>query len=99
MQKIRRITSLRIRKSTIFVINSSLGKTDCSGCLIYQKGPTLFAKHAEQPEFLSLPIKIAEMMDGAAVEEALRRIRYAIKTQKFYVDLTDLEQDETSPHL
>ena len=31
------------------------------------------------------------MPNVAAAEKALRRIRYAIKTGKTYVDLTDLE--------
>lgn len=80
-----------IGKSTIFVINSSLGSTDCAGCQTFIKGKALFTKRVQQPKFVSLPIKIAEMPNVAATEAALRRIRYAIKIGKHYVDLTDLE--------
>ena len=76
----------------MFVINSSLGRTNCLGCLIFKKGTTSFAKCIEQLEFVSLPVKIAEMPNVAYTEEALRRIRYTIKTGKLYVDLTDLDR-------
>ena len=75
----------------MFVINTSLGEIDCSGCQIFIKGPTLYAKRIEKPEFVVLPIKIAEMPNIATAEKALRRIRHAIKTQEHYVDLTDFE--------
>ena len=51
----------------------------------------LFAKRVEQPKFVSLPVRIAEMPNVASTEEALRRIRYTIKVGKLYGDLTDLE--------
>ena len=75
----------------MFVINSNLGSTDCSGCLIYNKGAALFAKHLQQPHFVALPIRIAEMPNIAVAEAALKRIQFAIITGKLYVDLTDLE--------
>ena len=75
----------------LLFVNSNFGITDCSGCLIFQKGKALFAKNLQQPEFVSLPIRIAEMPNVEVAIEALRRIRYAIKRGKLYVDLTDLE--------
>ena len=71
----------------MFVINSSLGGTDCSGCQIFKKGKMLFAKRVQQPEY----VWMTQMRNVAAARAALRRIRYAIKTGKHYVDLTDLE--------
>ena len=56
-----------------------------------KKGTMLFAKRVEQPKFVSLPVRIAEMPNVASTEEALRRIRYTIKVGKLYGDLTDLE--------
>ena len=56
-----------------------------------RKNTVLFAKVLQQPNFVALPIRIAEMPNVAAVEEALGRIRHAIKTGELYVDLTDLE--------
>ena len=83
----------------MFGINSSLGDTDCSGCQIFRRGTVLFARLVQEPNFVSLPIKIAEMPNVAAAEAALRRIHWASKIGKRYVDLTDLESDETpSPH-
>ena len=79
----------------MFVINSSLGKTDCSDCQIFKKGTELFAKRVQQRKFVSLPIKIAEMPNIATAEAALRRILYAVKIGEHYVDITDLESDET----
>ena len=75
----------------MFVIHSSLGSTDCTGCQIFNKGTTLFIKHIKQPEFASLPIKIAEIRNIASIQKALRRIQNAIKTGKRSVELTDLE--------
>lgn len=75
----------------MFLINSSLGKTDCSDCRMFRKDRVLFAQKIQQPKFVSLPIRIAEMPSVADAEEALRRIQYAIKTGKIYVNLTDLE--------
>ena len=75
----------------MFVIKSSLDSTDCSGCRIYKKDTTLFAKRVQQPNLAVLPLKIAEMPNVAAAEAALERIRFAIITGKTHVDLTDLE--------
>lgn len=75
----------------MFVIHSSLGSTDCSGCQIFNRGTTLFVKRIRQPEFALLPIKIAEVRNVAAVKEALSRIQHAIKNGKRSVKLTDLE--------
>ena len=75
----------------MFVIDSSLGSTDCSGCEIFKKGTVLFAKRIERPGFVTLPIKIAEMPHVTAAEKALKRIQYAIKTGERSVELTDLE--------
>ena len=83
--------SLHIRRLTVFVIKSSLDSTDCSDCLIFQKGTELFAKRHQLPNYVSLPIRIAKMPNVTAAEEVLRSIQYAIKTEKRYVDLTDLE--------
>ena len=91
MERIGRLIFSAQRESTMFVIKSSLGSTDCSDCRIFTKGTALFAKNLQQPEFVSLPIKIAEMPNVAVAIEALRRIRYAIKRRKLYVNLTDLE--------
>ena len=75
----------------MFVIHSSLGSTDCSGCRVFNSGTTLFAKRIEEPDFALLPIKIAEMRNVAAVEEALNRIQHAIKAGKRSIKLIDLE--------
>ena len=75
----------------MFVINSSLGSTDCSDCQIFKKGTVLFAKGLQQPNFAALPIKIAKMPNVAAAAKALGRIQRAIKTGERYVNLTDLE--------
>ena len=75
----------------MFVINSGLGDTDCSDCQIFRRGTGIFAKRVQGLKFVSLPIKIAEMPNVAAAKKALRRIQYAIKVDKDYVDLTDLE--------
>ena len=83
----------------MFVINSGLGNTDCSGCRIFRRGTVLFAKPVHEPNFVSLATKIAEMPNVAAAKEALRRIQYAIKIDEDCVDFTDLEEDETPfPH-
>ena len=75
----------------MLVIHSSLGSTDCSRCRVFNSGTTLFAQRIGQPEFTLLPIKIAEMRNIAAVEEALIRIQHATKTGEDSVELTDLE--------
>ena len=78
----------------MLIVKSSLGETDCCGCHIFKKGKVLFAKLLQPdylPEFVTLPIKIAEMPNAEAAELALRIVQYAIKTGKDYVDLTDLE--------
>lgn len=75
----------------MFVINSSLGETDCSDCRIFRTDRVLFAQNIQQPRVVSLPIRIAEMPDAVTAKVALKRIRYAIKTGKLYVDLTGLE--------
>lgn len=83
----------------MFVINSGLGDTDCSGCRIFRRGTVLFAKCVQGPKFVALPTKIAEMPNVAAAKEALRRIQYAIKIDEDSVDLTDLEEEETPLYL
>ena len=75
----------------MLVISSSLGTTDCSGCQIFNKGTTLFAKRIVRSGSISLAIKIAEMRDAAATTTALRRIKNAIGTGKNFIKLTDLE--------
>lgn len=75
----------------MLVISSSLGATDCSGCQIFNKGTTLFAKHIVPPGSVSLAIKIAEMRDTTSTTEALRRIKDAIETGENFIGLIDLE--------
>lgn len=75
----------------MFIVNSNLGSTDCSGCEIFKKGMVLFAKRIERPGFVTLPIKIAEMPNIAAAEKALKRIQDAFETGETSVKLTDLE--------
>lgn len=90
----KEINWTQIGKDIVFIVNSSLGSTDCSGCEISKKGTVLFAKRIEQPGFVTLPIKIAEMPSVAAAEIALKRIQYAIKTGKRSVELMDLEETD-----
>ena len=75
----------------MLVISSSFGATDCSGCQIFNKGTTLFAKRIMRPGSVSLAIKIAEMRDTAATMKALRRIENAIETGENFIELIDLE--------
>ena len=83
--------------STILIVESRFGATDCSGCRIFRQGRQIFAKPTQQPgenssaNFISLPIKIADLPSVEAAEEALKRIEYAIKASETFVDLTDLD--------
>ena len=57
----------------LLFLNSSLGITNCSGCLIFKKGKTLFAKRIEEPEFVVLPIKIAENAECSCCRRGIEK--------------------------
>ena len=81
------------------VINSSLGRTDCSNSRIFRLGYEVFAQQVRQPEdpqtskFVSLPIRIAIFASAEAANRAIRRIRYERRMGKAFVSLTDLEAE------
>ena len=80
----------------MFIIESHLGRTDCSGCQMFRRGRKIFAKYVEQPDgidsdiIVSLPIKIAELSSTELAKIALGRIASAIKAGDTIVDLKDL---------
>lgn len=88
--------------STILVVESRLGATNCSECQIFRQDRQIFAKPTHLPDeesstdVPSLPIKIADMPSIEAAEEALKRIEYAIKASEIFVDLSDLEKGTES---
>lgn len=85
------------------IIESHLGRTDCTGCRIYQKDHLIFAVpvHIQGNDiarkYPALPIKIAELPSEFAAERALWRVRFAIETNKkldtpeVTIDLRDLQ--------
>ena len=89
--------------SPVLVIGSRLGSTDCSGCRIFRRGRSIFAKRLRQPEdigvgrFVALPVKVAELPTICAAEAALKRINEAKKTRKGVVNLEDLETSTDCP--
>ena len=80
----------------MFIIESHLGRIDCSSCEIFRRGRKIFAKHIEQPDeidsdiVVSLPIKVADLSSTALAKIALGRIASAIKLGDTIVDLRDL---------
>lgn len=85
------------------VIESHLGRTDCTDCRIYRKDHLILAVPVRirgndiAQKYPTLPIKIAELPSEFAAERALWRIRFAIETDKNFdteeitVDLRDLQ--------
>ena len=85
------------------IIESHLGRTDCTGCRIYRKHHLILVKPVRirgndiLRTYPALPIKVAEFPSKFAAERALRRIWFAIETDKdldtkeIVVDLRDLQ--------
>ena len=84
------------------IIESHLGRTDCTDCRIYRKAHLILAIPVRirgndiAQKYPALPIKIAELPSEFAAERALWRIRFASETDKdldpaeITVDLRDL---------
>ena len=85
------------------IIESHLGRTDCTGCRIYRKRhlilaiPVRIQRNDLAQKYPALPIKVAELSSEFAAELALSRIHFAIETDKnpdteeVTVDLRDLQ--------
>jgi hypothetical protein len=85
------------------IIESHLGRTDCTGCRIYRKHHLILAVLVRirgddiAQKYPALPIKVAELPSEFAAERALWRIQFAIETnknldtEKVTVDLRDLQ--------
>ena len=86
------------------IIESHLGRTDCTDCRIYRKHHLIFAVPVRirgndiAQKYPALPIKIAELPSGSAAKQALWRIRSALETGKdeVTVDLRDLQGSDDS---
>ena len=80
------------------IIQSSIGRTDCSGCEIYRKGTRIFAKPTAPPgqnpevKFVSLALRIAQLPTPEIADVAIDRIIRAIHRGKAYVSLEDFER-------
>ena len=85
------------------IIESHLGRTDCTDCRIYRKHHLILAIPVRirgstiAQKYPALPIKIAELRSEFTAERALWCIRFAIETDKnldteeIVVDLRDLQ--------
>ena len=84
------------------IIQSSIGRTDCSGCEIHRKGTRIFAKPTAPPgqkpdvKFVSLALRVAQLPTPEIADIAIDRIIRAIHRGKACVSLKDLERQTDS---
>ena len=90
------------------IIESHLGRIDCTDCRIYRKHnliltiPVRTRGNDIAQKYPALPIKVAELHSEFAAERALWRIRFAMETdihldtEEITVDLRDLQGSDDS---
>ena len=84
------------------IIQSSIGRTDCSGCEIYRKGTRIFAKPTAPPgqnpdvKFVPLALRVAQLPTPEIADIAIDRITRAIHRGEACVSLENLERQTNS---